>query len=78
MIFYMKVDGIFNKIKKPNKTPTFYLNILGSRNGTATSKYLFDRAKSILKAVSLLASFFIQFFFKITQKMMVHAFLMKF
>ena len=36
------------KIKKSNKTSTFSLDILGSRDCMITFKYVFDRTKSIL------------------------------
>ena len=44
-IFNEKVEGLFYKIKKSNKTLTFWFNILGSRYYIMISKDLFDKAE---------------------------------
>ena len=45
-IFNEQAEVLFYKIKNPNKTSTFLLNILGYRHCMMSSKYLFGRAKS--------------------------------
>ena len=47
-IFIVKSEFSFYKIKNPNKTSTFPINISSSRHCMTTSKYLFDRTKSRL------------------------------
>ena len=45
-IFNVIVEVLFGFIIWYNKTSTFLLNILGSRNFIMTYKYLFERTKS--------------------------------
>ena len=44
-IFNEKVEGLFYKIKKSNKTLIFWFNILGSRYYIMISKDLFDKTE---------------------------------
>ena len=44
-IFTNKVEGLFYKIKKSNKTLAFWLNIFGSRYYIMISKYLLYQAR---------------------------------
>ena len=44
-VFNVKVEVLFYIIKNLNKTSTFSLNILGSKDCMMISKYLFDKSK---------------------------------
>ena len=77
-IFNEKVEVLFYKKEKSNKTSTFSLNISGSRHFMMTFKYLIDRKNSILKVIMFVASRPNELFFILTRKKVFHAFQLKF